>query len=79
LGVAFASDQGSQHASTCDPKEIGDHTAEFEVGILEELVHPVLALAPCLQGIRLRRDTVIPQWVQASQAAAASDMHAVHF
>jgi hypothetical protein len=30
------------------------------------------------QGTRLRRDTVIPQWFQASKAAAASDGHAVH-
>ena len=29
-------------------------------------------------GIHLRRDTVIPQWFQASKAAAASDGHAVH-
>jgi site-specific recombinase XerD len=31
-----------------------------------------------LQGTHLRRDTVIPQWFQASKAAAASDGHAVH-
>ena len=30
-------------------------------------------------GTHLRRDTFIPQWVQASKAAAASDRHAVHF
>ena len=30
------------------------------------------------RGMRLRRDTVIPQWFQASKAAAASDGHAVH-
>ena len=30
------------------------------------------------RGTRLRRDTVIPQWFQASKAAAASDGHAVH-
>jgi hypothetical protein len=30
------------------------------------------------QGTHLRRDTVIPQWFQASKAAAASDGHAVH-
>jgi hypothetical protein len=29
-------------------------------------------------GTHLRRDTVIPQWFQASKAAAASDGHAVH-
>jgi hypothetical protein len=29
-------------------------------------------------GTHLRRDTVIPQWLQASKAAAASDEHAVH-
>jgi hypothetical protein len=31
-----------------------------------------------LWGTHLRRDTVIPQWFQASKAAAASDGHAVH-
>ena len=31
-----------------------------------------------LQGTHLRRDTVIPQWFQASKATAASDGHAVH-
>src|SRR5947209_18432104 len=31
------------------------------------------------KGTHLRRDTVIPQWFQASKAAAASDGHAVHF
>src|SRR5947207_6883172 len=31
-----------------------------------------------LTGTHLRRDTVIPQWFQASKAAAASDGHAVH-
>ena len=30
-------------------------------------------------GTHLRRDTFIPQWFQASKAAAASDGHAVHF
>ena len=29
-------------------------------------------------GTHLRRDTVIPQWFQASKATAASDGHAVH-
>jgi hypothetical protein len=29
-------------------------------------------------GTHLKRDTVIPQWFQASKAAAASDGHAVH-
>jgi len=29
-------------------------------------------------GTHLRRDTVIPQWFQASKAAAASDGYAVH-
>jgi len=30
------------------------------------------------QGTHLRRDTIIPQWFQASKAVAASDGHAVH-
>ena len=29
-------------------------------------------------GTHLRRDTVIPQWFQASKAAAVSDWHTVH-
>jgi len=29
-------------------------------------------------GTHLRRDTIIPQWFQASKAAAASDGHTVH-
>jgi hypothetical protein len=51
VGIACASDQGSQHASTGDPQEIGDHTAACEVGLLEELVPPVRALAPCVHSI----------------------------
>ena len=39
---------------------------------------PQLSKAP-MGGTHLRRDTVIPQWFQASKAAAASDGHAVHF
>jgi len=30
------------------------------------------------EGTHLRRDTVIPQWFQASKATATSDGHAVH-
>jgi len=30
-------------------------------------------------GTHLRRDTIIPQWFQASKAATASDGHAMHF
>ena len=29
-------------------------------------------------GTHLRQDTIIPQWFQASKAAAASDGHAMH-
>jgi len=36
------------------------------------------AILPLSWGTHLRRDTVIPQWFQASKAAAASDGHAVH-
>ena len=43
VGIASARDQGSQHTPAGAPKEIGDHAAECEVGILEELVHPVRA------------------------------------
>jgi len=38
-----------------------------------------LAFSNNAQGTHLRRDTVIPQWFQASKAVAASDGHAVHF
>jgi hypothetical protein len=31
-----------------------------------------------IAGTHFRRDTVIPQWFQASKAAAASDGYAVH-
>jgi hypothetical protein len=34
---------------------------------------------PRVQGIHLRRDTVIPQWFQGSKAAAASNEHTMHF
>ena len=40
--------------------------------LLPEMPDPILAT-------HLRRDTLIPQWFQASKAAAASDGHAVHF
>src|SRR5207248_3911074 len=36
------------------------------------------SMSVSFKGIHLRRDTVIPQWFQASKAAAASDGHAVH-
>ena len=48
LGSAFTRDKRREHTSARHPKEIGDHAAEFEIGILKELVDPVLALAPCL-------------------------------
>ena len=32
-----------------------------------------------IEGTHLRRDTIIPQWFQASKAATASDGNAVHF
>jgi hypothetical protein len=48
LGIACASDEGSEQTSARHPKEIGDHAAQLEVGILQELVHPVRAVAACL-------------------------------
>jgi hypothetical protein len=48
LGIACARDESSEPTSARDPKESGDHAAQLEVGILEELVHPVLALAAWL-------------------------------
>ena len=48
LGIAFTRNKGRQHTPAGDLEEIGDDTAECEVGILEELVHPVLAVAPGL-------------------------------
>jgi hypothetical protein len=38
----------------------------------------ILKVEMATGGTHLRRDTVIPQWFQASKAAAASDGHAVH-
>jgi hypothetical protein len=48
LGIAFARDQCCQYAPAGAPKEIGDHAAQLERGICEELVAPGLALTPCL-------------------------------
>jgi hypothetical protein len=42
------------------------------------IVYNMLAPFFDVKGTHLRRDTVIPQWFQASKAAAASDGHAVH-
>lgn len=51
-------------------------------GLWHALMAPALAQLNCRviqsTGTHLRRDTVIPQWFQASKAAAASDGHAVH-
>ena len=41
-------------------------------------IDEVVGLDLHAMGTHLRRDTVIPQWFQASKAAAASDGHAVH-
>jgi hypothetical protein len=35
LGIAFTRNKGRQHTPAGDPEEIGDDTAEFEVGILD--------------------------------------------
>jgi hypothetical protein len=43
-----------------------------------ESQHPFGQCVVPYRGTHLRRDTVIPQWFQASKAAAASDGHAVH-
>ena len=48
LGIACARDQCRQHAPAGDPKEIGNHAAQLEIGIFEALVHAVLTLAPRL-------------------------------
>ncbi len=45
--------------------------AVYEAGFSAFVLHRV-------RGTHLRRDTVIPQWFQASKAAAASDGHAAH-
>ena len=39
---------------------------------------PTPTIKSTKKGTHLRRDTVIPQWFQASKATAASDGHAVH-
>jgi predicted ATPase len=51
----------------------GWFTEGFDTADLQE------AKALLEKGTHLRRDTVIPQWFQASKAAAASDGHAVHY
>jgi hypothetical protein len=46
--------------------------------IIKDAGYTVRTAKKVLTGTHLRRDTVIPQWFQASKATAASDGHAVH-
>ena len=46
---------------------------------LQDLGNTLVVLLSRALGTHLRRDTVIPQWFQASKATATSDGHAVHF
>ena len=63
--------------------------AFLEIGTDKDHVHFLVQSVPSYSptqivqiikslGTHLRRDTVIPQWFQASKAAAASDGHAMH-
>jgi hypothetical protein len=55
--------------------------APFELDLVSNALTSGVFLTDFAQGIggtHLRRDTVIPQWFQASKATAASDGHAVH-
>ena len=61
------------------------HTAEWPLWAFSKKMSTVTRLRIDYEdgtyfqlGTHLRRDTVIPQWFQASKAAAASDGHAVH-
>jgi hypothetical protein len=63
-----------RHSSPVEIQEqrVGAHA----LGLGNQPIPHLLWSAP--RGTHLRRDTVIPQWFQASKAAAASDEHAVH-
>ena len=51
---------------------------DFQYVFVSKEKFAVATFALLLSGTHLRRDTVIPQWFQASKAAATSDGHAVY-
>jgi hypothetical protein len=53
-----------------------DQTGAAQAIIVGYLLHHLFKFDKL--GTHLRRDTIMPQWFQASKAAAASDGHAVH-
>ena len=57
----------------CIARVLHAHGLQYVLQVLESSQRTLHFL-----GTHLRRDTVIPQWLQASKAAAASDGHAVH-
>jgi len=60
LGVALPGDQRGQHVAAGDPEDVGDHDAELDLGVLEQLLDPVLLRGP-------RRDLVGPVPGQVAQ------------
>ena len=42
LRVALAGDQRGQHLPARDPEDVRDHRGQLDLGVLEQLLHPVL-------------------------------------
>jgi hypothetical protein len=42
LGVTFTADQGGHHLPPGDPKDVGGHNGQLDLGVLEQLLDPVL-------------------------------------
>jgi hypothetical protein len=42
LRVAFPGDQGGHHVPAGDPEDVRGHHGEFDAGVLQQLLHPVL-------------------------------------
>jgi len=77
--LLFSPEQGTPHEYL---RVLERHRRAHQAQYLDSLTRTHMDVHPYtlehLRGIHLRRDTVIPQWFQASKAAAASDGHAVH-
>src|SRR5215207_4635086 len=46
LGVALPGDQCGQHGPAGDPEDVAGHHREFDLGVLQQLLHPLLFGGP---------------------------------
>jgi hypothetical protein len=46
LGVALSGDQRGQHGPPGDPEDVAGHHREFDLGVLQQLLHPLLLRGP---------------------------------